>query len=321
MTTFGDRVYQYGGIPVDSGDTSSPIFGNVYFVDGTNGAAGNDGGTPSTAMTTVTAAITLQTAETGSLGDVIYVMPGDYVESITGNLASVQIIGAGFCGIAGAVAITPSDGNAYVGNMSKSAFKNMCFKQASSTNQDYGYVTVPSMQYSVIDNCLFLGVADTEKGSAFRIGAETEAANEHMAWSAFTNNTITTGGSRLWEEWYPIMFGEYSAGADTYSSTRQFLASRISHNTIMGEVSGIVLQAGSSNCGGSVISHNVITSNQGQMGGAAVHSAHGVTDLLCTVARNTLRSALGITGFSDANTLWNVHSIDGTPIMDLPDTT
>ena len=315
-----DENVNFRGTVIGGIGAQRPYGALDYFVDGTDGDDAFSGKSWEGAFKTIDKALTVQTADTNAKGDYIWIAPGTYAETVSGDMTKVSIIGVDGGGIPGAVVIAPTDGNAYVGDMTSSAWRNVCFKEASSTNQQKAYVCVPEMEYSVIDSCLFLGVADTDLGSAFRIGAETEGEWEHMEYSAFTNNIITTGGSRLWEEQYPIMFGAYSAGADSHSGTRQFLSSHISYNTIMGESSGILLQTAATNCGGGVISHNIITSNQGNMGGAAVHCAHGVTDLLVTVARNTLISNLGITGFSDANTLWNVHSISGTPIMDLPDT-
>jgi hypothetical protein len=61
MTTYGDGLFQYGGMPVGGG--MLPLMGGgngngakVYFVDPANGSAGNDGLSPDSALVTVGAA-------------------------------------------------------------------------------------------------------------------------------------------------------------------------------------------------------------------------------------------------------------------------
>ena len=57
MTTFGDQVFQYGGVPVDSGGNRRvQMFqsGNIWFVDGDDGLSGNSGLRPNDALTSIT---------------------------------------------------------------------------------------------------------------------------------------------------------------------------------------------------------------------------------------------------------------------------
>ena len=57
MTTFGDGVFQYGGMPLGAG--MLPLMGGsgkVYFVDPANGSDGNTGLEPGRALDTVGAA-------------------------------------------------------------------------------------------------------------------------------------------------------------------------------------------------------------------------------------------------------------------------
>ena len=72
MTTFGDGVYQYGGVPVGSG--MLPIMGKgakAFFIHGSLGADGNNGLSPSAPLKTLTTAYGLM--EDGR-GDVAYIM-------------------------------------------------------------------------------------------------------------------------------------------------------------------------------------------------------------------------------------------------------
>jgi hypothetical protein len=57
MTTFGDKLYELGGVPVGSAiGTIGLAGGNVYFVDVANGVAGNNARTPATATNSVSVA-------------------------------------------------------------------------------------------------------------------------------------------------------------------------------------------------------------------------------------------------------------------------
>jgi len=72
MTTFGDAVYQYGGVPVGGTRFSSP-WATHYFVDYDNGNDDNTGKRPDTAKKTIQAAVTVARAQ-----DVIYIRPRAY---------------------------------------------------------------------------------------------------------------------------------------------------------------------------------------------------------------------------------------------------
>lgn len=62
MTTFGDGVYQYGGVPVDSGGNRRvQMFqaGNIWFVDGDDGLSGATGLRPNDAVKSITEVLAL----------------------------------------------------------------------------------------------------------------------------------------------------------------------------------------------------------------------------------------------------------------------
>ena len=90
MTTFGDQVYQMGGVPVGGEFTT----GSTFFVHGTTGSNSNDGKKPSTAFATIDYAIGQCTA---TKGDIVYAMPGhtETTATITCDVAGVSIIGLG----------------------------------------------------------------------------------------------------------------------------------------------------------------------------------------------------------------------------------
>ncbi len=69
MTTFGDRLYQMGGLPVASTITA----GNIYFVDPTSGSDDNDGAAIDRAKATLLAGYNLTTA---NQNDIVYYIAG-----------------------------------------------------------------------------------------------------------------------------------------------------------------------------------------------------------------------------------------------------
>jgi hypothetical protein len=81
MTTFGDQVYQYGGVPVGSGaGRLMQMFesDNIWFVDGDDGLTGNEGNKPDQALTLISAAVSKASA-----GGTIYVKPKFSTDSET----------------------------------------------------------------------------------------------------------------------------------------------------------------------------------------------------------------------------------------------
>jgi len=99
MTTFGDALYQFGGVPVTPGVPAlgGPPTGNVFYVQTTNGVNAGAGKSPTSPYQTLPYALTQATA---SNGDIIYVMPGSAitVSSATAlaiSTAGVTIIGLG----------------------------------------------------------------------------------------------------------------------------------------------------------------------------------------------------------------------------------
>lgn len=95
MTTFGDQVFQYGGVPVGLSPVVSKMFatqskGRAWFVDVTHGINGS-GRTPKTAFNTMDAAF-----DQVASGDVIYFV-GKVVEQLVtpDNLFDVTVVGCG----------------------------------------------------------------------------------------------------------------------------------------------------------------------------------------------------------------------------------
>ena len=76
MTTFGDQLYQYGGVPVTVAPTPYSMYRNAIFVDMALGADGNDGYGIDRAKVTIQAGIDAATS-----GDMIVVLPGRHIIS------------------------------------------------------------------------------------------------------------------------------------------------------------------------------------------------------------------------------------------------
>ena len=124
MTTFGDQVFQFGGIPV-VGSGMLPIMGSsgrVFFVDPANGSDSNSGLTPKSALDTVTAAYNKCTA---NKGDTVYLL-GDGNTSGTARESSLpltwakdntHLVGLGApCMLSQRTRITPLSGAALTEN-------------------------------------------------------------------------------------------------------------------------------------------------------------------------------------------------------------
>jgi hypothetical protein len=91
MTTVGDQLYQFGGVPVGA----DLYTGNTFFVDSGAGSNSNTGKKPSTALADIDYAIGKCTANNG---DHIFVMEGHSETAntqITCDVAGVSIIGLG----------------------------------------------------------------------------------------------------------------------------------------------------------------------------------------------------------------------------------
>ncbi len=195
MSTFGDGLYQYGGIPVGSiGGYGGMWTGNAWFVDYENGATGNGGHTPSDAYKY------LQTALTNcSAGDAIFIRPrtpayatGDpnviLPESTTNNTLAydkynVSIIGTG------------------VGR-GKSANRQVVL-QAASTVQ-----ATPTLKISAAD--VNLENLTIRRGGGTLAGLQISSIASYYVWGVTVNNctfwkigsTATSGALDIESAWH-----------------------------------------------------------------------------------------------------------------------
>ena len=79
MTTFGDQVYQFGGMPIQNSPQPYSMYRNAIFVDMDNGADGHDGKGLDRAKVTIQAGI-----DAAYAGDMIVVLGGRHILPSTG---------------------------------------------------------------------------------------------------------------------------------------------------------------------------------------------------------------------------------------------
>ena len=116
MTTFGDGVYQYGGIPVGGGMLPITGFGGkAFFVHGSSGLDGNNGLSPKAPVKTLTQAYAL--CEDGR-GDTVYILNDGGTGATVRDVALVwakdncHIVGLGAPAINQRVRIAPPTASA-----------------------------------------------------------------------------------------------------------------------------------------------------------------------------------------------------------------
>ena len=243
------------GVPLPScGSYSVPSVGITYWVDGTNGLDSNTGLEPTKAFQTIQKAITVQIANATGIGDTIYVLPGTYAESLTGNLSQCKLIGYHPF----AVRVTPTSSHAYSGNLHDAAIAGIMFDSPTTANLDYAAVRFTTVQDSVITNCLFGkqgGATNNSVGVMF--GTYTTAATTvSFHRSVFSNNQIlANGGGNTFDYGLGMCSG---SGDATNANSRTMWNSRIENNIIAGRDQGIRLIANSSGSYGTIIKDNVI---------------------------------------------------------------
>ena len=310
MSTAPDGLYQYGGVPVSSGP--NPIFGDVWFVDGTNGSDSNDGKTIGAAFATIQAAVTAQIAGTTGLGDVIYVMPGTYAEDISGDLTRVSIIGVNAGGTSHAVSIRPVTLSAYTGTMFEAKLENLMIL-SPSTGTTLPAVQLANMRYSVINNCLFIGraAASIEGLQIGNTDAVATAAN--CDYNKITNNHFSTYYGSSAQFTFGIKIGrvDYDAGC----SVKQCWGTLIDSNIIHAATTGIYLGTSGDKDGSTIISNNFITSMESEGDeGCSTYCIGSYTTTQAMAIRNccaTAATAPAISGFDSSHMIDNQTTQNG----------
>ena len=302
MTMVLDGLEQWGGVPV--GIEYPPFLGDPYFVDGTNGSDDNPGDNKNEAKLTIQAALTLQIAKTSGLGDRIYVMPGTYAESLTGDMTKVEIIGVGRVGQRPMARIHPTATAAYTGEFIDSGFNNLEFLSPSTPTGNAAAIvletnttTLMNMQNSYIDNCFFSGgsVHTTYNIYGIVLGALTPANTtyEFSEFSRIRGNVFTSVGGRTKQLTCAIscggVYGTTQAGAEYKGMT----GVDISYNFINAHLVGINCAYGATAGTGSWIHHNAIGSAEEPDGcqNYGIRFESAAADQLTWVTDNRVASA------------------------------
>jgi len=298
------------------------LFGQKYYVGGPNGSNGNSGLSKTSAFGTIQAAITAQIAYSQGYGDVIYVAPGTYAESLTGDLEDVTLIGCG--SMPGAVRIRPTDGSAYRGIMTRAAIRNMLLANSSDSNPLYAALSITKMEDSLVDNCQIAGVNNAvESTTGIRIGTETTSVVYEMMWGSRISNCMWKHiGSQNNNVYAGIVFG--LTGVKDEAASRNMMFSEICYNHIYAEAKGIELNITSANGGGASIHHNVVGSAQfnGNCSSYGIWATEtGEEDQLVKVYFNHISASECIRNFKAGNVQGNWTSVGGAEsTTEYPDT-
>jgi len=311
ITNFPNGISSFG-VPVFAGG-DMPILGDVYVVDGTYGTDGSPKGNADKPLKTIQAAITMQADRTLGKGDVIYVMPGTYAESLVGDLVKVQIIGVGRAGVRPMARIHPVATAAFTGEMDSSGFANLEFFSPSAPTADCAAIIVETnadsmfnLQNSYIDNCFFSGGAvDTTYASCGIILGALAAANttyEFAEYSRIRGNTFASIGGRTKELTIGISLGspDTSQGGAEYKG---MTGCDISYNHINVYKTGIEMNCGAVGATNTYITHNHIASAEEDNGTTeyGILFTSAAADQLCFITDNRIISAG--TPISNASTI------------------
>lgn len=175
MTTYGDMLFQLGGVPVGG---NLPIFinnANYYFVDGANGVDTQNGLSPEQAFATIAAAITVVNARIDwsaspwATHDVIIIASGTYAENLTSLPYGASMVGLGLDlrDAQNGVKIKPATGAPVdVGACINTAFYNIHFETAETDAGDAVFDADICNNNQFI-NCRFSGPAETATAVGF----------------------------------------------------------------------------------------------------------------------------------------------------------
>jgi hypothetical protein len=292
-------------------------------VDGTNGSDGDTGLEPTRAFKTIQRAFTVQLADTTGKGDVIYVLPGTYAESITTSaMTNVLLIGAS----ADSVIIAPTTSHgllvgadgATASTMTNSVIKNITFLSPSTSNTTYAALTIGYMTKSVIEDCKFKGTTNTGTGASattgLRIGNETDTAWEFHEHSRVSRCEFTANAGRTTQLGVGIFVGANTTANPEYKGFKSMI---IEDCLIGAKDRGIYLMTGSSSCNGSIIRRNYITGHEGAGTGVGIMSGStdGTDTCMMIIDNRIIAINDGILNFSTGNVQGNIVALNtsGTP--------
>lgn len=264
--------------------------------------------------TTIQAAITANIAA-GINNTVIFVSPGNYAESITGDLTNVDLIGTG----RGQVSVRPTAGSGYAGIITGSLISGIDWRTPTTTNVTYPALQATDLIDSEISDCSFTGTTDPTNQDVgtcgIQIGAIVETSWEQMVNSKIIHNVFKDDGSRTNELSHGIRFGYLASSAN--SATRINRYNEIAYNHIQAEYKGIWMQVNRTNHNGSSIHHNWIHSSQGGDAGTSdvgIHAEDANTDatsLLMVTDNRVISDIDAIAGVNTNAVQGNIVGVNG----------
>ncbi len=277
---------------------------------------------------------TIQAAVTKKVdyrNDVILVLPGTYIETVTDPLFSgSQLLGCG--AMPDAVTVQSAAGHALAigtdaattASMVNSGIRNMTFLTPSGGTYAKAALLVTVMQKSIIDYCKFKGTYNaggTISTVGFQFGSHTDTEMEFPEHNILSRCEFTSNGPRNQELDTAIRVG---APTCTNLDYRGFKSIQIIDNLIGAEHYGINMWTGASSCNGSLIARNIITAHQGGDGpNMGIISRASVTDALCMIIDNRITAQSDcIRNFSTGNCQGNIVSLsNATPDYEYEDGT
>lgn len=187
MTTHGDGIYQYGGVPVPfpAGFMTPPdygkYYGRVFWVDDNGGSDNNTGLKPNRAKKTIAAAITLMNTginwsrQPWAKNDTVFIFPGRYTENLTAMPYGGNVVGLGdafdFNGERG-VTILPASGSPLdATSVINARIHNIDFESPDTSPA----FDVENCNRNIFSHCVFRGCLANNTSHAFRVKDETNA--------------------------------------------------------------------------------------------------------------------------------------------------
>jgi len=294
-------------------------FGDTYVVDGTNGKDGNDGSIYSP-FETIQKAITTQIANNSGLGDNIWILPGTYVEALTGALTGVRLLGGGLS--PNHVIVAPTTGGSYTGTLTDAIVSGITFRSSSGTSTTHAAFRAENMYRSIIDGNIFEAGANIADSCGFRIGLETEAATDiyWMQRSRITNNLFGTRYSGM-NFHYGISMGP-CVTSSTYAKYQVMQDSTIGWNDVAAEINGILMNVRYTTGSNALIRNNNVHGGLLYSGQCHEHGIRGYdrghdNKLVKVYWNNVSAQSDCISGFVAQNVMGNIVGTgpgSGTPV-------
>jgi len=236
--THGAQIYQYGGVPVVTGDR---IFtGNAFFVHSVSGSDSHNGKKPSRALATLDKALAKCTNDND---DVIYVMAG-HAETITGaggitlDKSGVSIIGLGHYDARPAFLMDGADTVTMLVTAANVRMKNILFRAG---HEDIAVFCTISAKGFWLDQCqweenvatenwvvgISAGVADNDY-DGLRITdciyTSVDAANKHAICLNKNSKDVLIAGNRITGQFAVTPFAPiYSPSTEIHKDIWVFL--------------------------------------------------------------------------------------------------